>query len=498
MVFARPEGGFRSTEQRNASNRVLDLARRKIVALHEWWDELALEKQFALAAAIVLLAGMVLIGWWVANRVGRAVIQNTAAAAALYMESSIAPLIQELAESDKLMPDTQARLDQLLARPVISDRVISMKIWSLDGTILYSRWKDMVGKRFPMTENMTRAARGDVAVELDDHTDEHDAPERAIAADLLEFYAPVRETRTHRIIAIAEFYASGEKLRSDVRREVASSWLIVGHVTLFMIVALWGIVLRGGRVIGEQRLQLKAQIDELRMLLAQNEDLRARLQRSNATAAEAAERFLRRIGADLHDGPAQLLSYTLLRLHRLAQVIDKSGDDKERRELAMIREAVNDTLREVRHISEGAALPELDPISLEEVIELAINIHERLTNTVVSMKLDPLPENVPKALKICVYRFVQEGLTNAFRHAGGNGQRVTAGGIHALEVAVSDGGPGLPADCSSTGGVGLAGLRARIEGIGGTLGICSAAGKGTRLVAYFDLAKIGQEEVGVG
>jgi len=93
---------------------------------------------------------------------------------------------------------------------------------------------------------------------------------------------------------------------------------------------------------------------------------------------------------------------------------------------------------------------------------------------------------------------VQEGLTNAFRHAGGNGQRVTAGGIHALEVAVSDGGPGLPADCSSTGGVGLAGLRARIEGIGGTLGICSAAGKGTRLVAYFDLAKIGQEEVGVG
>src|SRR5262245_66654983 len=91
MVFARPEGGFRSTERRNASNRVLDLTRRTIVALHEWWDELALEKQFALAAAIVLLAGMVLIGWWVANRVGRAELQNTAAAAALSMESPSAP-----------------------------------------------------------------------------------------------------------------------------------------------------------------------------------------------------------------------------------------------------------------------------------------------------------------------------------------------------------------------------------------------------------------------
>jgi signal transduction histidine kinase len=400
-------------------DRLVGSVSRKIDALRGWWNELALEKQFALAAALVLVGGMVSTGWWVANRVGRAVIQNTAAAAALYMEGSVAPLIVELADSEQLTPATQAKLDDVLARPAISESIISMYIWRLDGTIVYSRWNEMVGKRYPISEYFARAARGDIAVAFDEQPGEHDMPERSMSPDLLEVYAPVLDPHTRRVIAVAEFYASGEKLKSDVRRETASSWLVVGHITLLMIIALSGIVVRGGRVIGEQRLQLKAQIDELRTLLGQNEDLRARLQRSNAMAAEAAERFLRRIGADLHDGPAQLLSYTLLRLHKLTPVVEKNGGDKDRRELVLIREAVNDTLREVRNISEGVALPELDPISLKEVIELAIQIHERLTNTPVARELGVLPEHAPKTLKICVYRFVQEGLTNAFRHAGG-------------------------------------------------------------------------------
>ena len=82
---------------------------RRIDGVRRWWDALKLEKQFALAGTIVLLAGMVSIGWWVADRIGRAVTENAGAAVALYMESSVAPLIQELAESDALKQSTQAK-----------------------------------------------------------------------------------------------------------------------------------------------------------------------------------------------------------------------------------------------------------------------------------------------------------------------------------------------------------------------------------------------------
>jgi signal transduction histidine kinase len=486
-------------ETGNVHGRILGSTGWAFDTLQRWWGTLALHKQFTIAAAVVLLAGMIAIGVWVADRVGRAVTLNTAAAIALYMESSVAPLIQELEASDQLSQTTQTKLDQLLAQPAtgVGEIVISMRVWRLDGTVVYSKWKELIGERFPMSSNFRRAAEGELAVEYGHPPGSHDAQERRIAPDLLEIYSPVRAMGSHRVIAVVEFYATATKLRSDVWNEVASSWLIVGHVTLYMIAALWGIVARGSRTIDEQRAQLKERIGELQTLLAQNEDLRVRLQQANATVADANEQFLRRIGADLHDGPAQLLSYTLLRLHKVTPLVERVGTEKERRDMLLIRDSLNDTLREVRNISEGLALPELGPISLREVIELAISSHERLTNTRVSCRLDNLPEEVPQSLKICVYRFVQEGLTNAFRHAGGIGQAVVASGVRQLAVRVSDGGAGLPADGAASGGLGLAGLRARIEAIGGKLDISSIPGQGTHLAAIFDLGRTRHAQVDI-
>ena len=480
------------------SEAVLGSISPRLDAVRQWWDGLRLEKQFAIAAAGVLLAGMFTIGWWVASRVSRTAVEDAGAAAALYMESTIAPLVQELAHSDHLAKSTHDQLDNLLAQPAISERVISMRIWRLDGTIAYSKWKELIGTKYPITENFRKAATGNISSAFDEHPDGHDSNERAMASDLIEIYAPVRESNSRRIIAVAEFYALGDKLRKHVRHEIASSWLIVVHVTFFMMAGLWGIVVRGGRIIGEQRLQLGEQIGELKTLLAQNEELRMRLQRANTTAAAANERFLRRIGSDLHDGPAQLLTYSLLRLHKFAPIVEKNGAEKDVQELAMIREALSDTLREVRNISEGLALPELDQIPLAEVIELAISSHERLTHTRVERNLDVPLEQAPQSLKICAYRFVQEGLTNAFRHAAARGQRVTVRSNGTLEITVLDDGPGFDPEEPRPRGLGLAGLRARIEAIGGRLAVYSTPGGGsTQLSARFDLDRMRQRETTV-
>ncbi len=479
-------------------HRTLGATSRALYGLQLWWRRLTLHRQFTYAAAVVLLAGMISIGLWVEDRVVRAVTFNTAAAVALYMENSVAPLLQELQTSNELMPATREKLDQLLAQPVISEHILSMRVWRIDGTVVYSKWKELIGRRLPTSRNFHRAVAGDLAVEFDPTPGEDDALERALEPDLLEIYTPVRETQSRRVIAVAEFYAPAEKLKSDVWKEAASSWLIVGHVTLYMMAALWGIVARGSRTIDKQRVQLHERITELQKLLSQNEDLRLRLQRANTTVAVANEHFLRRVGADLHDGPAQLLSYMLLRLHTFAALAERVGSDKERRELVLIRESLSHALREVRNISEGLALPELDPITLREVIELAITSHERLTNTCVSRLLQDLPEKASQSLKLCVYRFVQEGLTNAFRHAGGVGQTVMASGVDTLEVRISDCGPGFAGETINAKGLGLAGLRARIEAIGGSLEIASKQGQGTHLAASFDLNRVHHAEIAKG
>ena len=63
---------------------------------------ISLAGQFVLAAAGVLLFGMSAIGLWVSGRIEDSVIHNAAAATALYVDSIIAPLTQELAQSNNL------------------------------------------------------------------------------------------------------------------------------------------------------------------------------------------------------------------------------------------------------------------------------------------------------------------------------------------------------------------------------------------------------------
>jgi signal transduction histidine kinase len=200
------------------------------------------------------------------------------------------------------------------------------------------------------------------------------------------------------------------------------------------------------------------------------------------------ELTLRRIGADLHDGPAQLLTLILIRLDDLAE--NCSAVDQE--SLETIRGAATDALSEVRDLSRGLALPEINDLSLEEELQLVAQRHEQRTGTRVTLTMGRLPEAAPLPLKLCLYRFVQETLNNAYRHANGEGQVIRAQYVdEVLNISVRDGGPGMTEDAMllETSGrtrLGLAGLRYRVESLGGLFSIDSSA-SGTSVNAQFKL-----------
>jgi len=201
---------------------------------------------------------------------------------------------------------------------------------------------------------------------------------------------------------------------------------------------------------------------------------------------------LRRIGADLHDGPAQALALALLRLD---SVTPGNGDSAPRSaDLAIVQKAVQDALSEVRAIAGGLRLPELQPLALAEVAERAIQDHERRSGTPVRLILDTLPEDAPLAVKIALLRSLQEALSNATRH--GSGVDVHAhvwsdGGR--LNLAVSDEGPGFDPDRVATEGhLGLVGIRERAELLGGGFWIEAAPGRGTRVQMHWPLTESGE------
>lgn len=238
-----------------------------------------------------------------------------------------------------------------------------------------------------------------------------------------------------------------------------------------------------------QAANLEATLGNLRHLLDQNEDLKQRLQQSHARGADINEQTLQRIGADLHDGPAQLLAYSLLRLDSFAPAVATAKGGRGAEELETMRVALTDTLTELRNISRGLSLPQLASATLEETIEFAVTQHQEQTGTTVDMEIRQLPNMAPQAIKTCVYRVVQESLANATKHAKAVQQRLFAELDTHLSLTISDAGPGFDPDATGGRGLGLNGMRSRVEALGGSVTINSSAGRGTAVIVRLPMVE---------
>ncbi|MCB2115343.1 MAG: sensor histidine kinase [Rhodobacteraceae bacterium] len=442
-----------------------------------------LDHRFAAVGSLVALGGMLIMGALVSSRIETGVVRNSAISSAVYMESFIAPLSQELATSETFRPETIAHMRELLDQPPLSERIISAKIWRKGGLLAFSSDADLIGATLEPGENLQRAWAGDLTAEFDELEGSENLRERATGMPLLEVYNPIHSIITGEVIAVAEFYLNATELRDDLRRAHLTAWGVVAAVSLATFLALFGIVRAGSRTIDRQNRELTRRIAELARISAQNEALRDRVQAASRSASETNERYMRRISAELHDGPAQALALASLRLDSLMQ---RSGVPADTAEAGELRVALDEALRDVRDLCHGLALPELEGRSVADTLELAVRAHERRTGGSVArgpIPAGPLEGPAPHPTLICIYRFVQEGLMNAYRHGGGKGVRVAAaaeGGR--LRVTVADAGGGFePGGARRGPGLGLAGLRQRIESIGGEFQVKSEPGKGTLL-----------------
>ena len=456
---------------------------------------LSLARQFLLASFLILLIGMLVIGAWVGWQIQVGVTHRTAAVTALYVDSFIAPHLQSLAHADQLDAEHLASLGTLLTGTPLGQRIVAFKVWRADGTILYSTEPALIGRKFPLTSGLARAFAGEVHTEISDLAEPENEFERGQWPRLIETYAPVRVEGTSTIAAVSEFYQTTDELEREVRAAQLRSWLVVGAATLAMYLLLAWLVGRASNTIVAQQRDLRDKVTQLSALLAQNEQLHDRVRRAAARTTALNERYLRRISADLHDGPGQDLGLALLRIEALADVcaacvVAVAKGRAVSDDFRTIQSALQSALAELRAISAGLRLPEIGRLSLAETAVRAVREHERKAGQAVALVMNGVPDQAPLPVKIALYRLLQESLANSFRHAGGVDPRVQiAGSDGQLLVEVADGGKGFdPQTATRDGQLGLAGMRERVEILGGAFEVRSAPDRGTVIVARLPLA----------
>ncbi len=214
-----------------------------------------------------------------------------------------------------------------------------------------------------------------------------------------------------------------------------------------------------------------------------------------ARILSVAEDELSRIVLDIHDGPVQYLFTALSLLTSLqneladsqSPVVPAPATPELLARLAQVGMLLESSLYEIRFFLGAFRPPEFRRRSLASIVEGLVIQHEDWTHTTVHLEISSLPPDTPLAVKMAIYRVLQEALTNGYRHAGVEEQWVRLRGSSGwIYLEVIDRGRGFqppnlddPAEAEREDHIGLRGMHDRVRLIGGTYCLVSAPGQGT-------------------
>ena len=271
--------------------------------------------------------------------------------------------------------------------------------------------------------------------------------------------------------------------------------LVWGSLALGLVVALTAVI----------RLRVLERRSENERAVAEEAEQLMRQLSQQLVAAQEEER--KNLSRELHDHVGQMLTALRMeigRIDRLRLSGDRGRSDPSLEAsprsgiagaVAECRRLVDDMVRTVRDLALGLRPSMLDDFGLQPALEWHVRDFGRRFGIPVELSVDGDLDLLPEQHRTCVYRSVQEALTNCVRHA--RASRIDVSVVRkgdGLTVTVADDGVGFD-PAQRAGGLGLRGIEERVRDLHGILTIRSAAGAGTTLTMTVPLPTESMEVV---
>jgi signal transduction histidine kinase len=288
--------------------------------------------------------------------------------------------------------------------------------------------------------------------------------------------------RTGQSVRIDDYHSVAGPIAAFVREElgvgasVASPIVVEGQ--------LWGVLfLHSKQTRGLFPRDAESRLTGFTELVATaiaNAESRLELAASRRRIITAADEARRRIERDLHDGTQQRL-VSLGLTARIAEADAAAGRGDPRAELSRIAAGLAGAVAELQELSRG-----IHPAALSER-GLGPALRTLARRSAVPVDLDiSTSARCPEPVEIAAYYVASEALANAMKHARASRVEISlAAGDGSLLLSVRDDGVG---GADPARGSGLAGLADRVEALGGSIQVRSAAGGGTHITVDLPLA----------
>jgi len=222
----------------------------------------------------------------------------------------------------------------------------------------------------------------------------------------------------------------------------------------------------------------------------ENADLDRRLETRTAELERLAARMIRqhederrRLSRELHDETAQVFTAVKLELGLLRERAAADAAPRLDRSL----ELIDAGMRSIRNVTDHLRPSLLDELGLVPALRALVREFGERGDLDIQLEASAILPPLSEGAEVALFRALQEALANVARHAAARRVEVRVeAGPGAVVLHVTDDGRGLPAgarlqDFERAGHLGLAGMRERIQGLGGTVRVGEAPQGGVRV-----------------
>jgi signal transduction histidine kinase len=220
----------------------------------------------------------------------------------------------------------------------------------------------------------------------------------------------------------------------------------------------------------------------LRVLERRSEEAERQMRALSQQLVNAQEEERKHLSRELHDHIAQVLTGLRMELGRVERTSSGLGPG-----ITECKRLVDDIFLTVRNLALGLRPSMLDDFGLRAALEWHARDFMGRYAINVDLATDGDLDSLPEKHRTCVYRVVQEAMTNAVRHAHAMNIRIgVSAAVGQLRVTVSDDGAGIE-PARRRDGLGLRGIEERAKDLHGTMTISRDGPRGTTLAVGLPL-----------
>jgi signal transduction histidine kinase len=193
---------------------------------------------------------------------------------------------------------------------------------------------------------------------------------------------------------------------------------------------------------------------------------------------ESQQQAMQHIGQEIHDSVAQKLTLASIYTQRMEFESQSPG---ERDKLSGISKIINDSLLELRELSKSLTDNKLQNADLKDLVQMECEQVNATGICSASFEINELPVMSISA-KSSLLRIIQEFIQNSIKHSGCKEIKIKLNAFdNNLNLLLEDDGKGFDFDMSQHKGIGLDGIRRRIQVLNGKYSLESDNGRGVHL-----------------